>query len=153
MSGIIAVGLIIILTTFAIVKLRVPAALVFFSLLVGQLLVSQVSEDVYFFINSAAQNIGIEWVKLLLLLLPVILTFLFLKESVSKAKILVEFVPAILTGMVVVLLVYPSIPVLQTALNSTPIWQQIDMYKSLITFTASIACLVTSWMSFSKSRH
>jgi len=153
MTGIIIVGLIVAFTAFAIIKFRVPAALVFFSLLVGQLLVSQVAEDVYLFVNTAAQNVGIEWIKLLLLLLPVILTLLFLKESVSKSKIFVEFVPAILTGMVVVLLIYPLIPALQNALNGNSTWQVIDTYKSLITFVASIACLVTSWMSFSKSRH
>lgn len=151
MIGLIIVILIIVSTTFLIVKLRIPAAFVFFSLLVGQLLVSQVSIDAYSFISSAVNNVNIEWVKLLLLLLPMILTMLFLKGSISKSKIFLEVVPAILTGATLVILLYPLVPALQNVLKNTPIWQQIDNYKSLITFGASLSSLITSWMTFSKA--
>lgn len=151
MSGFIYPLLIVVALTLFILKFRVPSALVFFSLLVGQLLAENLADDVFLSVNSYAGNGIVPWIQPALLFLPAILTLVFLRGSVGKAKMLVELAPAILTGVSAVLLLDPLLSSLRQNGNGV-LWQNIDTYKSLLFFAASITSLFTSWFTFPKSR-
>lgn len=151
MSGIIIFGLLVAVIAGATLLLRVPAALIFFSLLVGQLLSDQVSDDIYYFVGTLLGADSGRWIKPILLLLPVVLSLAFLRGTVSKRKMLAEIIPAALTGVTAALLIVPLVPVINSALADSQIWSEIMLYKSLIIFTASLAGLVSCWFSFSKS--
>lgn len=150
MSALFVAAVIAAIVPLAIIKFRVPAALVFFSLLVGQLLSQQVSDDVYYFVGSMFSGTSHEWVRPLLLLIPIVLTLLFLRGSVSRSKMFFEIVPALLTGLTTVILLMPQLPSLRNQLSDNDIWQTVELYKSLVIFTASLASLITCWFTFSK---
>jgi hypothetical protein len=153
MNTVIIFGAIVACVSALIILAKVPAALVYFSLLVGQLLISHAGSDVYGFVSAGLGNVGIQWIQLGLLLLPVMLTMLFLKGSVKGAVLALEIIPAVLTGLVLVLLTVPLIPNAYTSLQSNPVWKQIETYQGLLVFTTSLACLLTVWFSYPKGHH
>ena len=87
-----------------VLLLRVPSSVAFFSLLVGQLLATEASSDVYDFAASMINVPEARYVQLALLGIPFVLTVLFMKGRAKKSQFIVELVPALFVALVVVLL-------------------------------------------------
>jgi len=131
-----------------LLALRAPATMVFFSILVGQLLAMELGEDVYEFAGSLARAPDYQYVQLGLLLLPIVLTFLFLKFRVGKSKVIFEALPLLFTAICLLLFTAPLLPVLQDLISESG---QIEPYKSLFIASASVSSLLTAWFTYPKS--
>lgn len=131
----------------ALLFLRVPSSIAFFSLLVGQLLATEAGADVYDFVGSLLRIPELRYIQITLLLLPLLLTILFLRGSVSKAKLLIEIVPCLFVALVVLLLLYPLIPELQNAANNAT-GRKIEDLKGVIIIAASVSGLISAWASY-----
>lgn len=132
-----------------ILLLRVPASVAFFSLLVGQLLATDASGDVYEFIGGVLNVNDIKIIQITLLILPLALTILFLRGRVKKSQFFIEAIPAFFVAVVAVLLAYPLIPALQTIVD-TATQSRSEQYKSLILLAAAVSGLFSTWMNYPK---
>lgn len=130
-----------------LVWLRVPAVLMFFSLLVGQLLATQIMADAYEWLSSLIRVSDPKYVQLALLLLPVFLSILFLKGRLPKAKMVMEAIPMLFVVASGLFFAAEFLPSVQQSLEGS-----IDtvQYKSLIIISASISSLVSAWFTYPK---
>src|SRR5690606_8516716 len=112
-----------------LVWLRVPAVLMFFSLLVGQMLATQITSDAYEWLSSLIRINEPKYIQLALLLLPVFLSILFLKGRLPKAKMLVEAIPMLFVVASGLFFAADFLPTVQASLDDS-----IDTakYKTLI---------------------
>lgn len=132
--------------------LRVPSSIAFLSLLIGQLLANEASINVYTFIASVTKVSQLQYVQVALLLLPLLLTVLFLRGRVAKSKLVIEAVPIVMVVALTILLVSPLVPQLNTLLT-TATGNRLDAYKSIIVIAASVSGLLSAWLSYPKAAH
>lgn len=146
LGGITAVGWI------GLLLLRVPSSIAFLSLLIGQLLANEASEDVYTFIASLIRVSEFRYVQIGLLLLPLLLTILFLRGRVTKSKMMIEAVPVLLLIALTILLIGPLLPQLNSLLEMATDGK-LEAYKSIIVIAASVSGLLSAWLSYPKAAH
>lgn len=142
-------GIILAALWFIILRLRVPSFVAFFSLLIGQMLATEASSDVYEFISSLLNIPEFRYVQLALLLLPLLLTILLLKGRVAGSKLAIEFLPALFVAATTVALLYPFVPELQESINQATEYKT-EYYKTIIIGAASISGLLSAWLTYPK---
>src|SRR5690349_20128827 len=86
-----------------LVWLRVPSSIAFLSLLIGQLLSNEASDDVFNFVASILKIPEEDYVKAFLLVLPLVLTMAILRNHVVKAKMFIEALPLLFITALTVL--------------------------------------------------
>ena len=133
-----------------LIYLRVPSSIAFLSLLIGQLLSAQASENVYSFISSVFQIKDIDYIKATLLMLPLLLTMAFLRNHLAKSKMIIEAGPLLFIVALALLLLAPLIQPLETLINIATD-DQVEAYKSLIVVAASVSGLLSAWLSYPKA--
>jgi hypothetical protein len=132
--------------------LRVPSSIAFLSLLIGQLLSSEASEDVYDFVGSVINVPQQEYIQISLLLLPLLLTILFLHGRVVKSKMFIEAIPTLLLAALVVILLAPLLEQLNVLINNS-LKDQINNYRSIVIVAASVSGLLSAWLSYPHNAH
>lgn len=131
-----------------LVYLRVPAAIVFFSVLVGDQISKQLSDETLKLVGDYTDFSDLRLVHVVLLVLPVVMTVFFLKGRVGKSKRLIEIVPLLFVSASLVILVDSYLP-----LSKNLPFDQAELlatYEGLIISVGAVVCLVSSWMSYSK---
>ena len=149
MNEALILGGIILVLWLGMLLLRVPSSIAFFSLLIGQLLATEASDDVYGFVGSMVHVSRPEYVQAALLLLPLALTILILHGRVVKTKLFIEAVPLFLLAALAILLTAPLLSQLDILLDKASN-DQVDAYKSIIVVAASISGLLSAWLSYPK---
>lgn len=144
LGGILAVAWI------GLLLLRVPSSIAFLSLLIGQLLSSETGGDVYDFVGSLLHVSDLRYVQMALLLLPLILTILFLRNHVPKAKLMIEALPILFVVALTILLLAPLLEPQDNLVNSATN-DQVGTYKTVIVIAASISGLLSAWISYPKA--
>lgn len=131
------------------VLLRAPATVLFFSLLVGQLMAEQLGNEAYDLINQYIAFNDIRYVYVGILVLPVILTLLVLRGKISRSKRIIEVLPLLFTAVAIMVFVdnYLSLsrnlPADQSNLLQT--------YEGVIVSAGAVLSLASSWFSFPRS--
>jgi len=131
-----------------LVLMQVPATVVFFSILVGQLLAVQLSDETYDLVTQYTSIPDFRYVQVALLLTPVVITILFLRGRVSKSKRLIEAVPLLLAAASITIFIdnyfaiSRSLPTDQSTLLRT--------YESLVVSAGAVLSLVSAWFSYPK---
>ncbi len=131
-----------------IMLLRVNAALVFLSLCLGDVLIQFVAKDTNDFMGAFTGHYGnADFVKLGLLVLPAVLTTVFMIRTVKGSRLLINLLPAVGVGLLGTLLVVPLLPP-GTAANivNSAIWQQIRRAEDLIVGSSALICLLSLWL-------
>lgn len=142
--------------------LRVNATLVFLSLCLGDVLVQFVAEDANSFMSlltsthavQATQSVasGSNLIKLVLLLLPVLLTTVFMIKTVKGIKLLLNVLPAAGVGLLGGLLVVPLLsPGLSHMIIASPLWMQVSKAQNLIVGSSALVCLLVLWLQRPKA--
>lgn len=139
----------IVIISGGLLDLRVPAFAAMFSLLVGELLATQVVGESYTFAAALLKLGRVEYVQLVLLLLPLALTVFFLKGRMSKKKLAYEILPALFMSGLLVLFVYPLLPAVKNLVDIAT-HDQIAHFKDVIYILAAVLGLVSSWLSYPK---
>lgn len=137
---------------FIILFLRIPAYAVMFSLLVGQVLSMQASSDVYAFVADISGLARYEYVQAGLIVLPVILTGVFLRGKAPRGKIIYEFLPAVFASLTLLLLLYPHVQFVKSIIDGATN-DQIESYRGALLIIASVLGLISVWISFPKHDH
>ncbi len=150
MNELLILGGITVVCWIGLLLLRVPSSIALLSLLLGQLLANEASADVYSFLGSLF-NVGqLSYIQVALLLLPLLLTILFLRHRVPKHKLAIEAFPALLLVALTMLLLEPLLPVLSTLLNIASN-DQLGAYKTIVVIAASVSGLLSAWLSYPKA--
>ncbi len=158
MSSALLVGSIILLPVFILLMLRVNAALVFLSLCLGSVLVQFIAPDANNMLNLFAPhgqnaNFGNNSIRLFLLLMPVVLTTLFLVRTVKgKTKAVMNIFPALGVGLLTALLTVPLLSSgVQQEITSSSIWTEVERLQVLIVGISALVCLFFLWLQRPKS--
>ncbi len=131
---------------------RVPAALLFLSVLIGHLLATEVNSDAYGLALASGRLDDPSLVQIGLLLAPVVLSIVFLRHKVPRSKIAVEAIPMLFTAATLLLLAVPLIPSLQQSLESA--LSELSTYRSIILACACVSVLITTlFMSRAGGHH
>ncbi len=147
-------ALIVLVPVILLLVFRINATLVFLSLCLGNVLVQFVAPDANTFFQLFSAHVpkdldnGNDTVKMLLLLLPVILTSIFMIRTVSgKTKLVLNVIPAVGVGLLGALLIVPLLPPgLSHDIVHTDLWKEVQQAQNLIVGTSAVACLLVLWM-------
>ncbi|MDL2341704.1 MAG: hypothetical protein QFB87_01325 [Patescibacteria group bacterium] len=162
MTPTIILGAIVAVPLALLMILRINAALVFLSLCLGDVLVQFVADDANSFISllqsthatQATDTVatGSNFIRLVLLLLPVLLTAIFMIKTVKGAKLLLNILPAAGVGLLGGLLVVPLLsPGLSTNIIQSSLWLQVTKAQNLIVGSSAMVCLLVLWLQRPKA--
>jgi hypothetical protein len=141
-------GIILGIPVFFGLFFRVSASHLFFSVMTGELLGRYFGKDVEHFINVTFKNGELtHYAEALVVTLPIILTALFLKGSVSRTKGLLNFFPLIITSVVYAAFVLPVLPHnVQDIVTEVPLGQGLLNTSSFIVGGVVLIQLVALWL-------
>jgi Na+(H+)/acetate symporter ActP len=139
--------------------LRINATLVFLSLCLGNVLVQFVSPDVHDFLtlfsSKSAHNVSAtdQTIKIALLLLPVVLTAVFMIRTIrGNGKLFLNLLPAAGVGLLGALLIVPLLPGgISHNLMATTIWTETSKAQDLIVGASALICLFVLWLQRPKT--
>jgi hypothetical protein len=159
MSPEIILGAIVLVPVIVLMFFKINATLVFLSLCLGNVLVQFVAQDAESYLSLFATQAnsdveaGSETIKLILLLLPAVLTALFMIRTVrSKGKLFLNLFPAIGVGMLGGLLVVPLLPGdMSESITEAALWGQAQQAQNLIVGVSAIICLFVLWLQRPKA--
>ena len=137
-------GAVIIILWLYVSFLRVPATVLFLSILVGKLFAEELSLDVYDFITGAITGLNAQLLQVILLVLPAVLTVLFLKGSVTKSKTIINAVPLLLSLITLGLFINPYFDVVSSLEENQRII--LTDNQSYIVSLAGALTLLSAWL-------
>jgi hypothetical protein len=149
----------ILVPVILLMALRINATLVFLSLCLGDVLVQFVSPDAnqFFTLFSAQVQKGIDsgnaTIKILLLLVPVVLTSVFMIKTVKgNGKLALNLLPSAGVGLLGSVLLVPLLPsdISRNIVNSN-LWSQVDRAQDLIVGGSAVVCLLVLWLQRPKT--
>jgi hypothetical protein len=162
MTPAVTLGIIVLAPVILLMILRINAALVFLSLCLGGVLVQFTANDASSFLTTFSGSHTVTSVttsnsnvKIALLLLPVILTTLFMIRTVQgNSRLLLNALPAAGVGLLGALLVVPLLPP-GTAHNiiDSSLWEQVQRTQALIVGSSALVCLLVLWLQRPKAGH
>jgi hypothetical protein len=130
--------------------LRINAPLVFLSVCLGSVLVRFVGPDALDLVHLFAPksgNITESTLQLVLLLVPVVLTMLFMIRSVKGNRVVFNILPAAGASFLLLLLVEPLLsPGLIGTITASPLWAQIEKSQDLVVGVSALICLFFLWL-------
>ena len=139
-------GGIALVPALAILLLRVNGAIAFMSLCLGSVLVTYTSGDVDTVFTKFANKDALitnQWIQLALLVVPFALTILFTRGSVKGAKKVVNFLPAVATGLLGALLAVPLLPThLQRQIHQQTAWHQLSRAQTAVILGGALFSLM-----------
>lgn len=131
--------------------LRVPASVLFLSILVGKLFAEELSLDVYNFVIKLVPSLSAPLLQVSLLILPAVLTVIFLKGNVAKPKTLINAVPLLFSLITLGLFINPYFDVVSSLQESQRII--LTDNQSYIVSLAGGLTLISAWLPNFKGLH
>jgi hypothetical protein len=161
MTPLITLALIIFAPVLILMLLRINAVLVFLSICLGDVLVQFVAPDtksmIKLFGGSSSHTVVMltNNIDVVLLLLPVVLTAVFMIRTVhGSARLLLNLLPALGAGLLATLLVVPLLPPgLHHNIVDSSLWTDVARAQNLIVGSSSLICLLVLWMQRPKHGH
>jgi hypothetical protein len=127
--------------------LRVNASLVFLSTCLGAVLLQLVGGDANDFFSMFLPSLSGNNLQIGLLLLPVVLTTVFMIKTVHGGKLLFNLLPALGTGFLLSLLLVPLLPGGEAyALQHSQSWDVVQQLQALAIGASALTCLLFIWM-------
>lgn len=151
---------IVLIPAVLLMVLRINAALVFLSLCLGNVLVQFVASDASTWLTTFSSSHTTTVVtttnsnvKIALLLLPAILTAVFMIRTVGdQARLLLNLLPSAGVGVLGALLVVPLLsPNVSRDIIASNLWWQAQQAQNAIIALSAVVCLVVLWMQRPKA--
>jgi hypothetical protein len=154
MSPAIVLSAIVLIPVVILMFLRINGALVFLSLCLGNVLVQFIAPDANSFLALFSAHVpkgvdtGNNAVKIVLLLLPVLLTAIFMIRTVrGRGRLALNLLPAAGVGMLGGLLIVPILPGgLSHNVIDSSLWAQAQRAQDLIVGGSALVCLFVLWL-------
>jgi hypothetical protein len=130
------------------VAFRVNTSHVFFSLMAGELLAHYFGHDVGTIVHSVIRSDYIlQYAVPALIVLPLVLTAIFLHGTVSKGKLVLHLIPLLITGVVLAAFVLPDLPAAaQSEVQTVEAGRQLLDLSSVIVGGVVFVQLVSLWL-------
>jgi hypothetical protein len=150
----------VLLPVILLLVLRVNATIVFLSLCLGNVLVQFVANDTvdfltlhHKFVPQKAASFGGDTIKLILLLLPVVLTTIFMIKTIrGNGRQLLNILPAAGVGLLGALLVVPLLPPgLSHNVVDSKLWWRVTDLKDAIVSASAFVCMLVLWLQRPKT--
>ena len=161
MSPAVILGLIIAAPVLFLLIFRINAALVFLSLCLGDVLVQFVAGDAKSFFNllssqrvtATPPHASAQLVQLMLLLVPVVLTMIFMIRTVNGyGRLALNVLPSVGVGLLGALLIVPLLsPGLSHNIVGSSLWDQVTKAQDLIVGMSALVCLLVLWLQRPKT--
>jgi hypothetical protein len=144
----IILGVVLGLPIFFGLFFRVSASHLFFAVMTGELLGRYFGKDAEHFISSTFKDGNLtHYSEAIVLTLPIILTALFLKGSISRTKGVLNFFPLIITSIVYAAFLLPVLPHdVQEVIASVPIGRSLLDTSNVIIGGVVLIQLVALWV-------
>ena len=153
-------AVLILLPTITLFYFRISAPIVFLSLCLGNVLMQFVSPDAHEFLALFSAHVprgvdtGSSLVKIILLLLPPILSSIFLIKTVKGNNKFINILPAIGVGALLALLLTPLLPThLSSAVINSKAWTPLKNNQGAIVGVSSLVALAVLWVQHPKPAH
>ena len=150
-------ALITALPIILILVLKTRASLVFMALCAGSVLATFASKATLDLVQSFYSNYSYtaeSIVLITLLILPALLTIVFLRRTVTGTTFMLNLAPTVLTGVVTLLLVVPLLPPgVRYSIFRTEIWTQIVQYQGVIVGLAVFLSCIQLWSGSKALKH
>lgn len=143
MDSSIFLGIAALATWLVTVYLRIPPSVLFLSILVGKLFSDELSSELYSFTIKFMPNIDGKYVQLFLLVIPVILTILFLKGTTPKSKMLFNALPLFFCLVTLALFINPYINVVNNL--DEPQRILLTENQSYVIAVSALITLISAW--------
>lgn len=149
MTPLVFFAIVILVPAIVLTVLRVNAAVVFLSLCLGNVLVKFMGSDAISLVTTFVPHAGQvseSTIQIGLLLLPAVLTTIFMVHSVRRVRVVLNIVPALTIGLLGLLLVEPLLsPGTQGTISQSTIWQHYTQAQSLIVGLSALISLAFLW--------
>jgi hypothetical protein len=160
MSPELILGLLVAVPVVLLTVLGINAVLVFLSVCLGNLLIQFVAPDASDLLGVVSSskmanlnNTSSSTIKLVLLLIPVVLTTIFMIRTVrGKGRLALNVLPAFGVGFLLALLVVPLLPggVHHDIVHSS-IWQQFIKLEDIVIGASALLCMFVLWIQRPKT--
>lgn len=149
MLSLIILGAIVLVPVLLALLFRVHALFVFLSICAGYFLQFALSDDVDLaFATIVRGSDTIVFARLVLLLLPILLTIFVLRRSQAKSALL-QILPLVFSGLFLAVITMPLLPEnLHQIISESEYGGNIKGAEDLIITAAVVSNLVLSWMLF-----
>ena len=160
MSPELTLAAIVALPAILLMVLRINAALVFLSLCLGNVLVQFVASDASSWLTTFTSSKTTTVVtttngniKIFLLLLPAVLTAIFMIKTVQDGpRLLLNLLPSVGVGLLGALLVVPLLsPGTSHDIIASDLWFQAQQAQNIIIGLSALVCMVALWMQRPKT--
>ncbi|MEX2014447.1 MAG: hypothetical protein WD885_00745 [Candidatus Saccharimonadales bacterium] len=131
-----------------VVYLRIPATVLFLSILIGKLFAEELSLDAYDVVSGVLPGVTTTMVQAGLLILPIVLTIIFLKGSAPKSGMLLNAVPLFFCLVTLGLFINPYFDVVSRLDEQQRII--LTDNQSYVVAIAGLVTLLSSWLSRGK---
>lgn len=127
---------------------RVSTSHIFFSLMAGELLGRYFGHDAGAIIHAIVrQDLVMEYAEVAVIILPILLTAIFLKGTISKAKVIFHFIPLLITGVVLAAFLLPEMPAsVRAQVSSVEVGRQLLDLSSAIVGGVVFIQLISLWL-------
>lgn len=127
---------------------RVSASHLFFSVMTGELLGRYFGKDVEHFISNTFKNEDLtHYSEAIVITLPIILTAIFLKGSISRTKGILNLFPLVITSIVYAAFMLPILPQeVQDEIAKVPLGESLLGTHSVIIGGVVLIQLVALWV-------
>ncbi len=149
MNPLILLSALAVVPVVLILVFRINAALVFLALCAGSVLQTFVGDDVLqlfnSFVPSSNQALHVA-VRIGFLILPAVLTLLFMRKTVSGSRHVFNFIPALLTGMVTAILIIPLLTEgTKYTITTSSVWSQLQQFQGVLVGSAALTSFIFLW--------
>jgi hypothetical protein len=134
---------------------RVSAVFVFLSVAAGGLLVQMVGDDANLAAGMVVHTGNIQMItNFVLLLLPLVLTLLFMRKTLPTSKLPLHIVPLVATSLALAILALPLLPSqMQQQILNGPHGDTIDDVKDVVVAGAAVMTLLLTWLTGRHKEH
>jgi len=133
------------------ILLRVSGVFMFSSVAIGYLLVLFVGDDAGLVLGMVVKTSNINMIaQFILLILPVVVTILFLKKTIPKTKVLLHIPLQVASGLALVVLGLPLLDSgTQQKIFSNHYGGLLREYQDIIIVVGAIGTLLIMWLTYS----
>lgn len=143
--------------TVLLILLKTNAAVVFFSVCAGSVLATQLGSEASLISSTVIKdgdlNKSIAYIALIIL--PAVLSALFMRGSISSSKFIFNLVPSVAVGALLALLIIPLLPAsVNGQVLASKSWGVLQQYQPLILVGGVISSIVLLWITHrSENKH
>ena len=133
--------------------LKANAGLGFLAVCTGFVVQSLAGSDIQSTLDNANLKISSADITLILLLVPLVLTFFFSSRSwAGQSKMIINAIAALATGGLLAIMAVPYLgSLIDLNLSSSKVWSLVQHIRGTLIFSGAIYSLLVVW--FSKTKH